>query len=244
MVLFDTDDGVVCIGQAAHAWVSGELARRWGNDRIAAPEPYDEVCLGAEQHDVGMAEWDLEPELDPTTGLPRAFYQLPLETHLGLWTAAPQKVLTQSPWAALIVSMHGRALYKGRDSDLARRYVAEQTVFQDDLLDRIGASRDIADRIQKLVWTYDYLSLAPVTGWTPEEQLVPGAGGGPDVRIRVETVERLTVSVVPWPFREPEPFQLTYRGRLLPGPVQSQEELDVAMRDAAWTAVTATWTRA
>jgi hypothetical protein len=242
MVLFDTDDGVVCIGQAAHAWVSGELARRWGNDRIAVPEPFDEVCLGAEQHDVGMAEWDIRPELDPTTGLPRAFFQMPLETHLALWGAAPQKVLTQSPWAALIVSMHGRALYEGRDGDPARRYVAEQTVFQDELLDRLGASRDFADRIQKVIWTLDFLSLAPVTGWTPEEHLVPGPAGAPDVRIRTEGVERLVVSVDPWPFKAPEPFRLAYRGRLLPSPVETQEELDAAMRDAAWTAVTATWT--
>lgn len=244
MVLFHTDEGIVCIGQAAHAWVSGELARRWGNDRIAVPEPFDEVCLGAEQHDVGMAEWDLRPELDPATGLPRAFFQMPLETHIGLWTNAPAKVLTQSPWAALIVSMHGRALYAGRDADLARRYVAEQTAFQDDLLARLGAGRDFADRIQKVIWALDYLSLAPLTGWTPEEQLVPGPAGAPDVRIRTETVKRLTVSVEPWPFSDPEPIQLPYRGRLLPGPVGSQEELDAAMRDAAWTAVTATWTRA
>ena len=72
MLLRDEGDGVIAIGQASHAWISGQLARAWGNDRFAAPEPREEVCLAAEQHDVGMAEWDLRPSLNPDTGRPRA----------------------------------------------------------------------------------------------------------------------------------------------------------------------------
>src|SRR5918911_1161278 len=86
MLVYEDDAGVICIGQASHAWVSGQLARRWGNDRFARPDPFDEVCLGAEQHDVGMSEWDLLPELDPDTGLPRSFMAMPLATHLRLWS--------------------------------------------------------------------------------------------------------------------------------------------------------------
>jgi hypothetical protein len=32
-------DGVVAIGQASHAWLSGQLARGWGSGRFDAPEP-------------------------------------------------------------------------------------------------------------------------------------------------------------------------------------------------------------
>src|SRR3954453_676104 len=143
MVLHETDSGVICIGQASHAWVSGQLARRWGNERFARPEPFEEDCLGAEQHDVGMAEWDLEPELDPDTGLPRSFMGMPLGTHLELWSKAPSKVLTQSPYAALVVSMHGRALYAREDtlepdtdsSKAVHRFVEEQEAFQRDLME-------------------------------------------------------------------------------------------------------------
>ena len=41
--------------------------------------------------------------------------EMPLPTHLDLWSKAPDKVLTQSPYAALLVSMHGHALYARRD---------------------------------------------------------------------------------------------------------------------------------
>ena len=55
MLVRPDGDSVLCIGQASHAWISGQMARAW-----AEPfERHDEVCLAAEQHDVGMAEWDL-----------------------------------------------------------------------------------------------------------------------------------------------------------------------------------------
>ncbi len=61
MIVVEHGNRTLCVGQAAHAWISGQLAREWGNDAFASPEPLHDVCLGAEQHDVGMAEWDLAP---------------------------------------------------------------------------------------------------------------------------------------------------------------------------------------
>src|SRR5215217_2614691 len=78
----------------------------------------EDVCLAAEQHDVGMARWDLAPSLNPETGRPRSFLEMELAVHLALWTAAPEHLLTQSRYAALLVSRHGTILY-GR-SDLSK----------------------------------------------------------------------------------------------------------------------------
>src|SRR5829696_2077957 len=89
MVVRELPDGALAIGQPSHAWLSGQLARAWGNERFGAVWPWEEVCLAAEQHDVGMAGWDLEPELDPETGRPRSFMAMALATHLELWSAAP-----------------------------------------------------------------------------------------------------------------------------------------------------------
>src|SRR3954462_11422381 len=104
-------DEVICIGQPATAWLSGQMSARWE----PRPEPYEEVVLAATQHDAGMADWDAAPELNPGTGLPPSFMQMSLGTHLRLWTHAPQRVLPQSRYAALLVSMHGTALYEMRD---------------------------------------------------------------------------------------------------------------------------------
>src|SRR3712207_5677659 len=110
MLLRPDGDAVIAIGQASHAWVSGQLARAWRD-----VSPREEVCLAAEQHDVGMAQWDLAPTLNPDTGRPHSFLEMPLATHLKLWSAAPAKLLTQSRYAALLVSLHGTTLYEMRD---------------------------------------------------------------------------------------------------------------------------------
>src|SRR5919112_1125479 len=110
MLLRPDGDEFLCIGQASHAWISGQMARAW-----AEPfEPYEDVCLAAEQHDVGMAEWDLEPSLNPETGLPMGFTEMPFAVHSELWLAAPKKLVTTSAYAAALVSLHGTRLYELR----------------------------------------------------------------------------------------------------------------------------------
>ena len=301
MLLHEDDDGVVCIGQASHAWVSGQLARRWGNDHFARPDPFDEVCLGAEQHDVGMAEWDLAPSLNPETGLPHSFIEMPmeahaalwreapkrlvttsvyaaalvslhgtrlyelreptpevasflempLETHLRLWSAAPDKVLTQSPYAALIVSMHGRALYARRDTDepgtdesrAVARFVAQQELYQQDLLANLGEDPARARRNQTLIWALDFLSLAPILGWVPDTLVAPTFPGEPDATLQVDAPDALSVTIDPWPFAEPE-LRIRYQGRRLTERFTREEDLHRALATAPWVTVTVTWRQA
>src|SRR5438132_5880492 len=86
------DDGALAVGQLSHAWLSGQLARAWGNDRFSAPEPREEIVLGAQQHDIGWALFDLEPRFDPERGLPRNFLELTVDEHLAIWRDAPDRL--------------------------------------------------------------------------------------------------------------------------------------------------------
>src|SRR5919202_3885471 len=141
MLLRRDGDNVVAIGQPAHAWLSGQLARAWGNERFGGVEPREEVCLAAHQHDIGMAAWDAAPTLNRDTGLPHSFVEMPIETHVELWSRAWQLALPQSRYAALLVSMHGTALYEMRDltklderqAALVRSYIAGQRAVQERL---------------------------------------------------------------------------------------------------------------
>jgi uncharacterized protein DUF3891 len=99
--------GTLLIGQPAHAWLSGRFADAW-----AWPfEPREEVRLAALQHDIGMAAWDAAPVLDAEHGLPYSFTSMPRAMHVALWRGAARLVIAQSPYAALLVSMHGTGLY-------------------------------------------------------------------------------------------------------------------------------------
>ena len=53
-------DGPIVITQPAHAWVSGQLAQAWGNEPFGDFAPREEVCLAAEQHDIGWLVWEEE----------------------------------------------------------------------------------------------------------------------------------------------------------------------------------------
>ena len=216
----DGDDAVVCIGQPAHAWLSGQLARAWGDP----VEPWDEVCLAADQHDLGMAEWDAAPELNPETGRPYSFMEMPLETHLRLWTAAPARAMTQSRYAALLLSMHGTALYEMRDlarmsdadADRVREYLASQYELQERLSG--GLDPDEVMRNQRLIWIWDFLSLGLCLRWAGRS--IEG------LELREDTIE-------PWPFRD-DTVALHTDGRRLEGTFSDGEQMRAALREAPW----------
>jgi len=249
MLLRKDDRGVLAIGQPSHAWISGQLARAWGNQQFGAVEPYQEVCLAAEQHDVGWATRDLEPLYNPKTGLPRSFMEMPIELHLGLFTDGPRSLISQSRYAALLVSMHGWRLYARRhlnqaapaDAERVRSFLAAQRDFQHQLVDLLRADPVTApvagdallERNSLLIWTWDYMSLALCLGWgSVTAKAAPTATAHVDLELTPGPVPGRMV-VEPWPFRFPS---LTVRceGRRLAGRYDSEEQLRAAFAQAPW----------
>jgi hypothetical protein len=235
MLLCRDGDGLIAVGQPAHAWVSGQLARAWGNPRFGALEPREEVCLAAEQHDLGMAAWERRPTLNPETGLPRSFMELTLDEHLEIWWSAAPLVVSQSPYAALLVSMHGTALYERRDlTRLGAADAAKVEAFltgQRELQERLRAALQLdpgaVRRNQRLVWTWDSLSLGLLLGWEPFTlAAVPAADGETDIEVRGRTLD-------PWPFAMPA-VTLRYDGRRLGGPYAGEAAMRAALADAPW----------
>jgi hypothetical protein len=135
-------------------------------------------------------------------------------------------VLSQSRYASLLVSMHGTALYESRDLDRmspedarsVRDYLDAQRAYQDDLIESLGADCDEARRNQRLVMTWDFLSLGLCLRW--EGRSVHGLTLGGN-------------TVDPWPFREQE-VTLRTEGRRLAKRFGDQEEMRAALRQAPW----------
>jgi Protein of unknown function (DUF3891) len=249
MLIRHDAEGVIAIGQPSHAWISGQLARAWGNDRFGVLEPWEEVCLAAEQHDIGMAAWDLEPTRNPATGLPHSFTEMPIGTHLALWSAAPRRLLAQSRYAALLVSMHGRRLYARRnldalaqaEADSVRTYLDESRAFGEQLLASLRADSDTArsaglelvERNSQLLWTWDSLSLGLCLDWAPfTANEVPTVDGAVDQHL-APAPEPGQMTLDPWPFAVPD---LTVRceGRRLNGAFETTEALLEALERARW----------
>jgi hypothetical protein len=219
----EPDGSFLAIGQASHAWLSGQLARAWGNEEFGAVEPWEEVCLGAEQHDVGWALWDLDPKLDPATGRPHTFISLPLPEKLELWSGAARKLLSQSRYAALLVSMHGTALYERfppdapDDQRLVREFLAQQHALQEKLA--VGLDPQQLRRNQKLVFAWDYISLALCLNWAPTKvEDVPTAAEPTTLELGEDG------QLHPWPFRD-ERVGLRVEARSLAGSFEDSQPL-------------------
>jgi hypothetical protein len=199
------DSGALAIGQLSHSWLAGQLARSWGNSRFGAVEPREEVALGAEQHDIGWALFDLEPRYNPDTGLPKSFLELTVEEHLAIWRGAPEHLMSQSMHAALVVSMHGRSLSELRmranppQAEVLKAHVEEERARQQQICATLGVSPELAERTQRQMWTWDGLSLALCNAWRPfTANDVPTAEGLTTVELRDRNDETSTLD--PWPF--------------------------------------------
>ncbi len=252
MLLRHDDRGVLAIGQTSHAWISGQLAQAWGNARFPAPEPHQEVCLAAEQHDVGMALWDLEPTRNPDTGLPYSFMEMPLSEHLGLWSAAPRRLLTQSRYAALLVSMHGARLYERRDlnalserdATAVREYLAAERAFQKQLVNSLAAHPPTAASVEQsvladnsqLLWAWDFLSLAICLDWAPRPApKVPSVEGRVELSLARGDRER-RLRLEPWPF-EGDRLSVRCDARRLAETFQDEEAMTAGLAAAPWERV-------
>jgi hypothetical protein len=199
--------------------------------------PREAVCLAAEQHDLGMAEHDLEPTLDVDTGLPTRFTEVDLATHLRLWTQGPPKLLAQSRYAALLVSMHGSALYARRAAEpQVTAFLERRRAFEAELRATLEDSDRQISRNQHLLWTWDGLSLALILDWAPwTAKDVPVADGRP-VALRLAARDG-GHTLDPWPFAA-ERVEARTEGRLLRERFSEQESLRQAMARAPWVDLT------
>jgi hypothetical protein len=241
MLLREDDHGALAIGQPSHAWISGQLARAWGNERFGSLDPIEQVCLAAEQHDVGWATRDLEPIFNPDKGLPQSFMEVPVEDHLPLFTDGPRALVSQSRYAALLVSLHGWRLYERRDlaklptdeADAIRRFLSEQRSFQAELIASLRADEQQLERNSLLIWTWDYLSLALCLKWAPATAKgAPTADGQVDLEMTCDEAGEVH-HIEPWPFDAPA-VTVRCEGRRLRGRFESERELREAFSQAPW----------
>ena len=255
MLIRTEGERIIVITQPAHAAISNQLARAWGNARFGVVEPFDDVCLGALLHDIGWIDWEQSPTLNPATGLPHSFLQLSTRVHLGIWEHASRRALTFGRYPALLTSMHFTGLYEqfhdySRDSEEdardARALVARETAFQQELIAALRADPDAAlhssdDRLQRnrrLVALWDGVSLALCHGLSEPRTF----RGAPDALGSVDLVlapVAAGISVDPWPFSA-EQLSVHADGRFLPGRYDDQDALRDALDNAAWMTITVT----
>lgn len=191
MLIRDAGDHWTAITQPAHAFLAGQIVRHW------SPAPGVDVVLGVEQHDGPWWEYDRHPPLHAQAGRAASFYEAPMADRLALWSAPASHLVAQSPYAALLVSLHARNIHtrylapEHQPTELLAAIAAEQA----DLLRRLpDATADQAERDADLLFAVDALSLTLCNHW--DGRKLPPVDGTPT---RVEALDAGVATLDPWP---------------------------------------------
>lgn len=247
----------ICITQPTHAWVSGQLAQRWGNSEFGAIAPYAAVCLGAEQHDIGWIPWEAAPTFNPQTGYPHSFTEVGSEVHTRLWSKAKHLALPMGRYVALLVSLHGTGLYERfthwkqspESTRIVEAFLNQEREFQQLLLQQLAQDSayapyvepDVIARNQRLVATMDALSLALCMALTTPQQLehVPTTSGETTLTLVPNPDDPTQWWLEPWCFQTKQ-VTVVFEGRVLQQQASSEQFMREQLADADWVTLTAT----
>lgn len=114
-----------------------QLAKVFGNDRFERLDPFDAMVYVISNHDAGWLEYDRNPRVDPSTGLPYNLVDTPPDSIVRTSQLSPDFNQRHHPYSGLLSSMHSWGLYNGR-------YGLSNLV----LLDRVGdKDRPLTDKM-------------------------------------------------------------------------------------------------
>lgn len=237
----------VAVPQPAHAWISGQLARAWGNQRFGTVAPREAVCLAAEQHDIGWLPWEAAPTRDPSTGYPWNFTALPRTVHAPLWAEGVDRAeASLGRYVALLVSLHGMGIYVrfgksppgSADAAAVDAFNASETIRQRRILASLAADPawaeaarpEVVARNRALVLAWDLMSLIICHGLAGSRTVadVPDAHGLTTLTLTAIDGDPERIVVDPWPFTEGR-VAVACEGRVLAGGPFAD---DAAMRAA------------
>ena len=83
MIRREAGENWLLISQVDHAHLAAEMATAW--ETPALPEP-DGLLPAIRDHDEGWREWERLPDIDPQTGLPRNFTEMPASEAVRIWS--------------------------------------------------------------------------------------------------------------------------------------------------------------
>lgn len=251
------DEKRICITQPTHAWVSGQLAQAWGNEQFGAIAPYEAVCLGAEQHDIGWILWESAPTFNAETGYPHGFNEVAPAVHTQLWAGAKHLALPMGRYVALLVSLHGTGLYERfthwkkspESTQLVEAFLRQEKDFQQRLINDLAQDSAYAPyvtpeamtRNQHIVATLDALSLMICLGITKQHQIeqVPTAMGETTLTLMPICNDPTQLSVDPWCFQIDE-VTVVFEGRILQEKAPDAQTMRDRLATAPWVTLTAT----
>jgi hypothetical protein len=220
MIVRPFDGRLLLVRQTDHMTLSGRLAEAWGNERFSRPEPYDPLVQAAAEHDIGWAQWEAAPKINPATRRPYNFGDLPVDEHLAFYRSGVDQVVESDLHAGLLVNLHCQGLYNSRFGSAPDLTMRNLSIEQDAAIRRTLAGLQAQERVlgrqvtinlpvlwaqYEMLQVFDVVSL--VLCMPPFKPLTIGP-------LTLRPVGENGVAVDPWPFRD-STLTLGVPGRLI-----------------------------
>lgn len=226
------DGQLLLIGQTDHSRLVGQLAAHWGNDRFAAPQPFDSVARAAAFHDYGWLSYETAPVIMEPSGETPEFRQLPTGAdQLASYQWCIDWLSAIDSYAGLLVGMHRTGLWRGRYETVThpqmgiRKLGPETEAFIERNEARQRREQESVDAGQlrtnyHLLQVWDLLGLYfccqdPYDDYiepVPSDYTAGGAGG---VRLSLHALGNRRVAFEPFPFAQ-RPLTIQLACRRLP----------------------------
>ncbi|MBX7165302.1 MAG: DUF3891 family protein [Pirellulales bacterium] len=220
----DAEDGPswLLLSQVDHAALAADLAESWLGGGVQPLAPRDAVLYAVDHHDDGWIEWEQQPQVDPDSGKPVDFLEMPEAQYLEIWSRSVELAAQHGPLPAWLVAGHFSLLAEmgatqRSEATLSTAWRSELESRRHAWLDEwvraeTGATPAIAARGLAQLRMFDFLSLwfccaprhEPLSFPTPD---------GPVIEWNPLAAGLVTVS--PWPFDVPE-IDLAISGRQVP----------------------------
>ena len=241
MIRREEANAIWLIHQAAHAFISGQIADHWVGNGTMTLSPREELITAAYNHDAGWAEYEQQPRVN-ALGMPRTFTEMDMDEHFLIWEQSFRRVFVQNRYAALLTVLHSMALYEQRLRYLGdppeiraavQAFVDQWQRWADDMIARLadhpryspGTQPDQLAHNVRLLQVWDYLSLMLCIS-TVHEQILEDVPMGDSTRGMVAIAANGPRSMVldPFPLDRPLTLWLDAR-RLRGGPFNTDDEL-------------------
>lgn len=229
--------GWIFVSQVDHARLAGELARDWTRPLVMWPEVNDELLATIDHHDDGWREWEAAPRVDPASGRPLQFTEMPLDQALAIWQRSIDTCRGVGPLAAWLVAGHFSALLRHANAwqrtDHPQSALATEFLRRQDT-DRIAWFREwqlrdprrnalaVAENCLRWLQFFDALSLWFCCAERRQPETITGVEPA-SLQLTPQTTEHIGLS--PWPMRAATashsvPGLLMKPGRYPDGPLQ------------------------
>jgi len=166
MIVLGERERLRLVTQPDHAAFGADLLSLFRLSELIAHPRRDDLLRAVRLHDNGWRELDAAPRVDPESGRPFTFLDLPAPLRLEIWDRGTARYAQTDPYVALLTTEHALTLYRANGGQTGWHELLSRLEKQrQELLPRCGLDPLELAGDYRFLDLADRLSLAVCNGW-------------------------------------------------------------------------------